>query len=86
MKPNALTYISMIDRYLGAAFWTLAAITQLASQFGAMSDINLMVWGYGSMVLGLGAFAIEGLYWYGRDQTRDTADASAWTALNTQYT
>ena len=51
-----------------------------------MAETNLMVWGYGTMVLGLGSLVYEGLFWYARDQSRADADLATWSAANSMVT
>lgn len=41
----------MAYNYGAMAFWGIAALTQLLSNFGILVDINMMVWWYGGLYL-----------------------------------
>ena len=46
-----------IKMYSELAFFGVASLTQIATLFGALADINLMVWWYGGTVMGLVSLA-----------------------------
>ena len=54
-------------------FFGVASLTQIATLFGSMADINLMVWWYGSMIMGLISMFTMALMWYARDEVRETS-------------
>jgi hypothetical protein len=67
----------MLAEYSAAGFWTLAAITQLATVFGALANYNIMVWAYGGMIYALVGLVIELLMWWARDAASQSTDANA---------
>ena len=56
-----------IKMYSELAFFGLASLTQIATLFGALADINLMVWWYGSMIMGLVSVVTTAIMWWARD-------------------
>jgi len=51
-------WASMMHTYVGAALGTTMFVTQLLSMLGIAASVNMMIWGYGGMVMGL-----VGLLW-----------------------
>lgn len=76
-NTNWIEMYHMVADYSGAAFWTVAAITQLATVFGALANYNLMVWAYGGMIYSLAGLAVEIMMWVARDQANESDDANA---------
>jgi hypothetical protein len=63
---NYYLYNRQITYYGGLAIWSVLAVTQMLSNFGIMTDINLMAWTFGGMIGGLLMLVanIIGLYGY----------------------
>ena len=74
-------YRQIVD-YSGLAFWSVASLTQIATLFGAMAEINLMVWMYGSMVMGLLGLVVEAVMWLARDEASQSDSGFAVTTYN----
>ena len=73
---NIENYRMIVD-YSELAFWGVASLTQIATLFGAMGEQNLMVWMYGSMIMGLVGLVVEAYMWYVRDQAKDDSASFA---------
>lgn len=68
------TYRSIMS-WSELAFFGVASITQIATLFGAMADINLMVWWYGGMFMGLVNVGISAIMFWARDEVYEEATA-----------
>lgn len=84
---NYYLYNRQIGYYGGLAIWSILSVTQLLSNFGIMSDINMMAWGYAGMIGGLLMLVgnIIGIYAYEQLYTVENDASSAYSANAATY-
>ena len=63
-----------VTYYSRLIFFGVASLTQIATLFGALADINLMVWWYGSMIMGLVSIVRAAQVAWARDELRDQTE------------
>ena len=56
---NWVEIYDKVANYSMLAFFGVAAVTQIATLFGALAEINLMVWMYGGMAYAASALVVE---------------------------
>lgn len=73
-----------MEQYGTIAFWGIATLTQLLSDVGVMTDINMMVWMYGEIFACLAIVAATGLrlfaYWTAHGVVTTVGSPNASTA------
>lgn len=77
---NGLYRIAQQILHLTAvSFWGIVSLTQLLTYLGSAVELNLMAWGYGSMILGLAYIVSAGLAYYSYEKTWAADEAYAAT-------
>ena len=78
---NWATFYRDVITYSELVFFGVASLTQIATLFGALADINLMVWWYGSMIMGLVSLVIEAAMWMAREQIVNDPNGSVYAIV-----
>jgi len=74
---------NQIGMYGALSIGAILTITQLLSMFGVAAEVNVMIWGYATMLVGplLGA-AVSGIAMWGYDQAYQLCDTDSTTYAN----